>query len=489
MTPQTLDRSAISTAAKAIARHDPEVTEQQAGGILRRQLNPEFPRWMRLAAGAGYCARPVRLTGRKVEAASQGGSVLYDTRTEPDGHLLVRCGNRRASVCPPCSRTYAGDVWHLLHAGIAGGSKGIPQSVAANPMWFVTLTGPSFGRVHGEGCGRGRAGWSASGGRPGSAQVTCEHRQPQACSIRHSDSDPQIGEPLCPDCYDYSGAVTFNWHAPELWRRFTINFRREVAASLGVTDRALPGRVRVSYAKVVEFQKRGVVHFHAIVRLDGSADPSGSADAALSALDVPALLRAAVTGVAVPTLGNVAMSFGRQTDIRRVGSTNDQQEISPEAVAGYIAKYATKAAEDFGLTSGIRTSEAATLAGVRTHVARMILTAEKLSTQDSFDGLGRWLHMLGFRGHFTTKSRHFSVTLGALRATRAAFRQSRDATPQTVIPGPLQSDVTSTVVVGSWTFEGIGHLNPGDALLVARAHVDHLQALEHIREERTDAHR
>ena len=40
------------------------------------------------------------------------GEVLspYDTANDPDGVAYVRCGNRRASVCPSCSHEYKGDV-------------------------------------------------------------------------------------------------------------------------------------------------------------------------------------------------------------------------------------------------------------------------------------------------------------------------------------------------------------------------------------------
>ena len=46
---------------------------------------------------------------------------------------------------------------------------------------------------------------------------------------RHARDDPRLGEPLCPDCYDYTGSVLFNACAPELWRRFTITLRRALA--------------------------------------------------------------------------------------------------------------------------------------------------------------------------------------------------------------------------------------------------------------------
>ena len=38
--------------------------------------------------------------------------------------------------------------------------------------------------------------------------------------------------------------------------------------------------------------------------------------------------------------------------------------------------------------------------------------------------LAAWAHMLGFRGHFSTKSRAYSITLGALRADRASTNAS-----------------------------------------------------------------
>jgi hypothetical protein len=38
--------------------------------------------------------------------------------------------------------------------------------------------------------------------------------------------------------------------------------------------------------------------------------------------------------------------------------------------------------------------------------------------------LTAWAHMLGFRGHFSTKSRAYSTTLAALRAARAEYQRT-----------------------------------------------------------------
>ena len=67
--------------------------------------------------------------------------------------------------------------------------------------------------------------------------------------------------------------------------------------------------------------------------------------------------------------------------------------------------------------------------------------------------------MLGFRGHFVTKSRWYSTTLGELRQVRADYRAAQD--------GQGAEDDDSTPVMASWTYLGSGYLNPGDVLLAA----------------------
>jgi hypothetical protein len=64
--------------------------------------------------------------------------------------------------------------------------------------------------------------------------------------------------------------VLWNWHAPALWNRFTVELVRVLAGRAGLSKRDWRQRVRIAHAKVAEFQARGLVHFHAIVRLDGA---------------------------------------------------------------------------------------------------------------------------------------------------------------------------------------------------------------------------
>ncbi len=66
-----------------------------------------------------------------------------------------------------------------------------------------------------------------------------------SCGEKHSENDTRLDEPLCPECYDYTGAVLFNARA-DLWRRFTIALRRTLARQAGLTNKALTAQFRVS---------------------------------------------------------------------------------------------------------------------------------------------------------------------------------------------------------------------------------------------------
>ncbi|MCA1694939.1 MAG: replication initiation protein, partial [Actinobacteria bacterium] len=190
----------------------PPVVEE----IIHRASRPDFDRWSEQLHHCGHCSRPVRLRGRVVHQSATGQRSMYSTDTEPDRVLMIRCGNRRAAVCPSCSYEYAGDMWQLLYAGAAGGRKGVPDTIRAHPLVFATLTAPGFGAVHTT--RTDRQGKHARC-RPARAKATlCRHGRPTWCTAIHSDDDPRLGQPLCPDCYSYPAHAAFNWHTPELWR-------------------------------------------------------------------------------------------------------------------------------------------------------------------------------------------------------------------------------------------------------------------------------
>jgi hypothetical protein len=74
--------------------------------------------------------------------------------------------------------------------------------------------------------------------------------------------------------------------------------------------------------------------------------------------------------------------------------------------------------------------------------------------------------MLGFRGHFSTKTRRYSTTLGALRDARAAWRraQAMAAHDNGQRLDLADESEESTLVLAHWTFAGVG-LTPGERWL------------------------
>jgi len=249
----------------------------------------------------------------------------------PDGVALKACGSRRETRCPSCASVYRADARHLVRAGLAGG-KGVDEAIVTHPAVLVTLTAPSFGTVH-----------AARSGAPCHIREPrrhCPHGRPLACFERHDGANELVGSPLCPDCYDYEGAVLHNAATPELWRRTTIYVARHLAAVLGLTQAETRRRIRLSFCRVAEFQRRGVVHLHAVVRadgLDGGVPPVDAEQLAAACLH-------AARAVSVPHPRGMAR-WGRELDAQVL----DRAHGRAQRVAGYVAKYATKSSEDTGV--------------------------------------------------------------------------------------------------------------------------------------------
>ena len=157
--------------------------------------------------------------------------------------------------------------------------------------------------------------------------------------------------------------------------------------------------------------------------------------------------------------------WGTQLDIRPVSVTPDG-DITSGHVAGYLAKYATKATEPVGLAVVRITADTIThYAAAPTHQGRLIRACWKLGahTHPDFRALRRWAHMLGYRGHFLTKSRRYSVTFKALRAARATWRRRQE--PSAARTDPYLPSIRLALL----TYAGTGWRTSGDALLALSA--------------------
>ncbi|MGA6158842.1 replication initiator [Stenotrophomonas sp. NPDC087984] len=416
-----------------------------------------MPALLRQLSGLGGCTHPIRLDGHRTEHhlnqdTGEIGRVLrhLDSAELPAGHLLVRCNNRRVTRCPACAETYRRDTFHLITAGLRGG-KGTPEDVATHPRVFATFTAPSFGPVHNRPTG------------PAGTIRRCR------CGVRHDQEDGALGTPLTPDRYDYESAVLWNAHAGMLWRRFSIYLRREVAKRAGLSQRALRDHARLSFAKVAEYQKRGAVHFHAVIRIDGpgggnTPPPAWATVELLTDAIEAATPKAQVAG---PVIDGRAytFTFGGELDVQpiRGADFNGNQELTDRAVAAYIAKYATKGAEAAtgALDRPIRLIAEVAQLDISEHARRLVRTAWALGARKDLEHLRlrAWAHMLGFRGHFCTKSRRYSTTLGALRDARAAWRRAQVAAADS---GPDET----TLVLAHWVYVGTG-LTPAEEWLTA----------------------
>ena len=248
----------------------------------------------------------------------------------------------------------------------------------------------------------------------------------------HDHDDALVGQPLCRECYDYLGHLVWQWYAPELWRRFTIALGRALARHLGVSETACRRLVRVQFAKVAEFQRRGVVHFHALIRLDGHPTedapfpPPACSVTAAALVDLVLQAAAEVSCEASPVdRHDMArlLRFGRQVDARPVHGDADREAIGradlhPEDGRGRMWRSTRPKRLLTWRTVTTGTRHLARLKQLVTKTALRAGIAGLTGPDGLYKGWARWADMLGFRGHFASKSRRYSTTLGRLRQAR-----------------------------------------------------------------------
>ena len=443
--------------------------------VLRRLRTPGgYEAFEAQVVGARFCRRPVRLRGSVTRTGSDGSrEKVFDSAKLPDGVLLKACGTRRETVCPPCASIYRGDAFALVAAGLRGG-KGVPESASSHPAVMVTLTAPSFGPVH----RRNSDGACHPFGK------RCPHGRALVCTKRHAHDDEALGQALCPRCYDYESAVLFNASVSELWRRTVIYSLRALGNLAGLSVRSVAKQVRLSYIKVIEFQERGSVHVHALVRLDGIGEGLVAPPEAFSAELLAAALELAARRVSAPRPGSDDRSrlrWGEQIDVAVVTDRDDGRRRA----AAYLGKYATKGISangvlDHPLRAGIPES-----LELPTHLRRLVETAFHLADEAGYKQLRlkAWAHNGGYRGHFLTKSRRFSTTFAELRAVRRDWRIAQKG-EKVITDG--ESDASAEEASSSWCFVGMGYTTAGDAWLAECIGEEERMARRHLCEERME---
>ena len=409
----------------ATAALDPEPTLGPGPGsgpptTPTRIARAHFRTWEHQLTAEHTCSHPIQLRSRTDMIDTATGELaplvrpgLRRVRQPPRGRLPRLLGHLQARRPPARPRRARRRQGHPRDRS--------PRIRACSPRF----TAPSFGPVHSRRM-RGKTVLPCRPRRDAKAR-RCPHGRDISCPTRHLEADPRLGQPMCPDCYDYQAAVLFNAYAADLWRRFTTYLPRQLARRQGMTQKDLRALARIRFVKVAEYQARGVVHFHAVIRLDAPGEdyqpppPGITAEALCDAIG----LAAAAAAVVIEHQDQaVTLGFGTQTDTRIIrhgtGLPGTGQALNGAAVANYIAKYATKTLTAPGLPS-CRIRSDADIERLRcpAHYQRLITTAWQLGTR-----YRAWAHMLGYGGHFLTKSRRYSVTFGQLRAARTEHRRA-----------------------------------------------------------------
>lgn len=162
----------------------------------------------------GACQHPVRVM-------DSDGNVQY-----------ARCGNRRKAKCESCSYLAQGDYRKILKAGYDELEEAIDQYA----FFLMTLTAPSFGAVH-------------RVPKKGRSKVRCQ------CGCYHSaEKDEHLrGVAVDFDSYRFDEVVQWNNHVGKLWNATNTKLKK-----------LLP---TMDYIKVAEWQKRGALHLHVILRI------------------------------------------------------------------------------------------------------------------------------------------------------------------------------------------------------------------------------
>lgn len=228
----------------------------------------------------GKCEHPIKVTDKSTGA-------IYS----------VRCGSRLAARCSSCSQIAKKDYQKIVSAGFG------EVDSSKYRFFFLTLTAPSFGKTH---------------------TVVKIGRQPKRCRcgfVHNPIADVGLrGIPIDMNSYDYEGCCQWNYRLGKLWD--------STRASLSANFPA------ASFVKVVEYQSRGALHTHCIVRIPKSENLVSDAGAQR------------ILDVARSTVTRTGLCWGKQGDCKPIKQIDEQEKF-----VRYMAKMLTYVTKDSDVLS------------------------------------------------------------------------------------------------------------------------------------------
>lgn len=156
---------------------------------------------------------------------------------------MRRCWNKSPDVCPGCSNIHRLHTKIIIWSGINENPAREESEVIVSSnyeYYFLTLTAPSFGKVH-------------------RFDKHATDTSPCACGIHHKADDSAVSTPIDTTHYYYARQVRWNFYSNDLWTRTQQTLRRRY-------------KNRIDTAYIREPQKRGTVHYHVIVRVPKELD-------------------------------------------------------------------------------------------------------------------------------------------------------------------------------------------------------------------------
>jgi hypothetical protein len=171
------------------------------------------------------------------------------------------------------------------------------------------------------------------------------------------------------------------------------------------------------------------------------------------------------------------IQWGSQLEVRAISGGLGIGQIDGSKIASYLAKYATKSTEAVGgVTVRITVDNVDIHGSAMTHLGRLIRAAWQLGhvpdTPENrrYRALRRWAHRLGHGGHFTTKSRVYSITFRAIRQARRDHARAQAARSRfRLVDHAERHEAQTTTVVQVYSYVGQGWLTNGDAMLAMTA--------------------
>jgi hypothetical protein len=184
-------------------------------------IQKRHQQFSRASKQCGPCMKPVLL--EKIDART----------AEIVGMVKKRCNSRHYSDCLSCASLWYGDSYRIGRDGLR--DEGMTYVK-------VTLTLPSFGRVH---------------FRAADGSKRCH------CSKIHTAGDAVLGTPVGTQRYDYERLVRANATLGRLWTRGMASLSKIISSQR--TDGAV---APVGWFGVPEPHCTGAMHVHAVLRLD-----------------------------------------------------------------------------------------------------------------------------------------------------------------------------------------------------------------------------